>query len=95
MISGNVTKSDDAIVIMNHVNIFPIPKPTNIPKIVKITFSRTIYMVTSLSKNPRTLIVANSRSRSDILIFVRLYRTTKAKVPDKTMNINTTGCRLL
>lgn len=52
-------------------------------------FSLTMNMVTSLSKNPNTLKVANSRLRSEMLIFVKLYNTTNASVPDKTMKMMT------
>ena len=85
-----MTFSIDACCKMKSVNIYPTPNPPMIPKRVKMIFSRTMYIVTSLSKNPRTFIVDNSRTRSEILILVRLYKTIKASSPDNTTKIKTT-----
>ena len=75
---------------MKSVNTYPIPNPPIIPSKVKIMFSLTMYIVTSLSKNPSTLIVDNSRTRSEMLMFVKLYNTINANKPDKTTKIKTT-----
>ena len=71
--------------------IFPNPKPASIPIKAKIILSLAIYIVTSESKNPSTLIVDNSRKRSEILILFKLYKTMKDNTPDRRIKIKTTG----
>ena len=57
----------------------PLPSgiPIRIPSVVKIKVSLFTYKCTSLSKNPSTLIVANSRSRSEIFVVDNVNNTTK------------------
>ena len=64
--------------------------PTASPRSDSSTISRNTYACTSRRVNPSTLRLAISRTRSDTLMFVRLYSTMNASAPALTMSTTTT-----
>ena len=65
--------------------------PNGIPRAAPIRVNRKIslkmYMLISCSLKPKTFKVAISRIRSEMLTWVRLNRTTKAKEPATRMTM--------